>query len=250
MEEAYTEEELLFYRDGLKIYGKLYRPTGTDTYPLVIMSHGLGGNHIQGITMAKRFALEGIAAYTFDFIGGGNQSKSDGVTTEMSVLTQGADLLAVLDGFLAMPEIKKENIFLYGGSQGGYVATYVAAMRPDDISAVVALFPAYSLQETSEDFLAEAMELSNEIDFLSLKVGRCYFEDAASTDIFALMPNYKNDVLLMHGTADTLIPVTYSQRAAQCFPSVEYIEVEGGTHGNLGEESNLKILDFIVSHIN
>lgn len=39
------------------------------------------------------------------------------------------------------------------------------------------------------------------------------------------------------------------QRAAQEFPSVEYIEVEGGTHGNLGEDANVKSIEFILAHI-
>lgn len=126
--DPYTEEELVFHRDGMEIYGKLYRPTGVDSYPLVIMAHGLGGNHIQGITMAKRFALARVAAYTFDFIGGGKVCQSDGSTTDMSILTQAADLMAVLDGFLAMPAVERNNIFLYGASQGGYVATYVCPL--------------------------------------------------------------------------------------------------------------------------
>lgn len=247
--DPYTEEELWFSRDGVNLYGKLYCPAGEGPHPLVIMAHGLNGSHQQGLGMAKRFALSGVAAYVFDFSGGGHNSKSDGESTQMSVLTEAADLLAVLDGLLAMPQIDAENIFLYGASQGGYVATYVAAERPDQIKALVSLFPAYSLTETAVAMLADMPDMGETVDFLGMTMGKCYFEDAAATDIYGLMANYTNDVLLLHGTADTLIPLSYSQRAAEVFPSVEYTEVEGGTHGNLGAEADERIIAFILEHI-
>lgn len=247
--DPYTEEELWFSRDGLNLYGKLYCPVGEGPYPLVIMAHGLNGSHQQGIGMAKRFALSGVAAYVFDFADGGHVSKSDGESTQMSVLTEAADLVAVLDGFLAMPEIDTENIFLYGASQGGLVATYVAATRPDQVKALVSLFPAYSLPETAATMLADMPDMGDTVDFLGMTVGRCYFDDAAATDIYAMMPNYTNHVLLLHGTADTLIPLSYSQRAAEAFPAVEYTEVEGGTHGNLGAEADERVISFVLEQL-
>lgn len=51
------------------------------------MAHGFGGNLSQNRTYAEAFSSAGVAAYIFDFIGGGFGSQSDGQIVEMSVLT-------------------------------------------------------------------------------------------------------------------------------------------------------------------
>ena len=132
-------QELEFIRDGKKIYGRLYLPKGDGPFPAVIMGHGFGANLSVMEGYAKSFAENGIAAYAFDFIGGGHDIKSDGEMTEMSVLTEAADMDTVLDGILTLDSIDKNNIFAMGGSQGGFVATYIAGTRPDDIKGLIAL---------------------------------------------------------------------------------------------------------------
>lgn len=49
---------------------------------------------------------------------------------------------AVLDGISALDIVDNSNIFLAGGSQGGFVASYVAGMEPERVRALLALFPA------------------------------------------------------------------------------------------------------------
>ena len=84
--------EKIFERDGKKIYGKLYEPEGKDNYPIVIIGHGYGEDCSDVEGYASAFARHGIGAYTFDFIGGSNNSRSDGEVEEMSVLTEAEDL--------------------------------------------------------------------------------------------------------------------------------------------------------------
>ena len=71
-EEPYRVEEYLLNRDGMKIYGELFIPDGDAPFPLVILSHGYGGSHNDLIKYAEMFARNGLAAYVFDFIGGGS----------------------------------------------------------------------------------------------------------------------------------------------------------------------------------
>ena len=52
---AFTTEDCPMERDGQRIYGKLYLPgTKADPLPLVILSHGLGSNHLIMEPYAKR----------------------------------------------------------------------------------------------------------------------------------------------------------------------------------------------------
>ena len=120
---TFKVEEQSFQRNGMKIYGKLFLPDSASPVPLVILSHGFGGNHSGVKGYATAFAEHGIAAYIFDFIGGGNHIKSDGKMTEMSVLTEAEDLTVILDNLKADSRFKPEQIFLFGESQGGFVST-------------------------------------------------------------------------------------------------------------------------------
>jgi len=245
---AYTTEELFFYRDNLKIYGQLMRPKGDGPFPLIILSHGYAGNYNMCTALAQKCAENGMLAYVFDYNGGGRNSKSEGKSTDMSVLTEAADLNAIIDGFMEMPEVDTDRIILGGYSQGGFISSYVAATRPDDIKALVAYFPAYVLQDDAKKALAEMETVPAEFDFMGLTITRRYYDDALSFDIYELMPNYTSDVLLLHGTSDPLVPISYSQRAVETFPSAELITVEGGSHGMLGDDADASALEFILNH--
>ena len=61
--------------------------------PLVILSHGLGSNHHIMEPYAEFFSDSGIAAFVFDYIGGSEESLSDGNMKDMSVLAEAADIL-------------------------------------------------------------------------------------------------------------------------------------------------------------
>lgn len=223
-------EVLNFERDGKKIYGELYLPAGAGPFSAVIIAHGFGGLCVQNQPYAEAFAQNGIAAYIFDFIGGGNDIQSDGATTEMSVLTEAADMAVVLDGLAALDEIDNKNIFLAGQSQGGFVASYVAGTQPEKVRGLVAIFPAYVLQDDARKRM-EGRELPETEEIMGLLLGKIYAEDATSFDIYDVIKNYPGPALLIHGTADQLVPIDYSRRAVEVFPSAELVEIEGAGHG-------------------
>ncbi len=240
-------EVLNFERDGKNIYGELYLPAGEGPFPAVIMAHGFGGQCAHNRPYAEVFAQNGIAAYIFDFIGGGNDIQSDGATTEMSVLTEAADMAVVLDGLAAMDKVDSENIFLAGQSQGGFVASYIAGTQPEKVRGLVAIFPAYVLQDDARKRM-EGRELPETEEIMGLLLGRIYAEDAMSFDIYDVIPNYPGPALLIHGTADQLVPIEYSRRAVEVFPSAQLVEIEGAGHGFFGADEERAIhlaLDFV-----
>ena len=91
----YDTHEIWLENEGQRIYGIAYIPETDGKLPLVILSHGLGGSYDSCIAEAEQYASHGVAAYAFDFRGGGG-SRSDGSTTQMSVMTEVSDLEAVL----------------------------------------------------------------------------------------------------------------------------------------------------------
>ena len=232
----YSVEELILERGGMKIYGLLYLPEAEGPLPLVIMSHGFGGNHEHMTAYAEAFAAEGFAVYSFDFIGGGYGSKSDGTMQEMSVLTEAADLSAVLDRMKQHPRINPDQIFLMGASQGGFVSSYVAGTRPEDVTGLVCLYPAYVLQDNAWKQTPDPDNIPETITLMGIPLGGIYNRDAMSFDIYDVIQNYPGRVLIIHGTADFVVPVSYSEHAAEVFPDAELIIYKGAGHGFRGTD--------------
>ena len=232
----YTTEKAEFFRDGLKISGELLLPESDEPMPLVILSHGLGGNRYIVKDYAQTFAQNGIAAYIFDFIGGGVSIDSDGKTMDMSVLTEAADLNAILEGLKADPRFDKEKIFLFGESQGGFVSTYVACERPEDIAGLAVLYPGYVIRDSVIEIIPDLDNLPETMTILGTPLGRIYAQDALSVDIYDMMKDYDKKVLIIHGTADSIVPLSYSERAAEEFPDCELIKLEGADHGFKGDD--------------
>ena len=233
---TYTVREITLERDGQKIWGRLYLPDIEGPLPLVICAHGFGGNYEHVKAYAEAFAGNGIAAFAFDFIGGGYGSRSDGTMKEMSVLTEVEDLCAVIDRMKEMPEIIPDRIFLLGASQGGFVCSYVAGIRPDDVAGLIALYPAYVLQDNAWKQTPDPENIPDTISLMGVALGGIYNRDAMSFDIYEVIRNYPGKVLIIHGTMDSIAPFSYSERAVEVFPDAELIRYEGANHGFFGQD--------------
>ncbi|MCR4633732.1 MAG: lysophospholipase [Erysipelotrichaceae bacterium] len=237
--------------NGKTVYGELYRPD-KDIFPLVIISHGLGGCLDGSRDFAEDLQANGIGAFIFDFCGGSDQCKSDGKTTEMSILSEAADLECVLHFFRKEEFIDKDHIFLMGKSQGAYVSTLVAARRKDEIRALIGLYPGYVLQDAAKEEAEKYGELPKELDVLWLRVGRMYIEDLLKTDIYKQMERYGGEVLLIHGEADSIVPYDSVKKAMDHFKNAKLIvlpEAEHGFHGPEREKVIETVTDYVLKRI-
>ena len=209
--------------------GQLQMPAGEGKAPLVIMCHGFGSSYIWSLDYADYFAGSGYAVFSFDFCGGGLMSRSDGAMTEMSVLTEAKDLNAVIDYFRDDPRFS--DLFLRGESQGGFVSSYVAAERPEDIAGLVLEYPAYVLQDDAKRRRRADGSFPETSTLLGMRIGRIYSEDVVSFDIYEHMAAYDGPVLILHGDRDWLVPAEYSRRAAEVFRNAELVMMPGQGHG-------------------
>ena len=67
-------------------------------------------------------------------------------------------------------------------------------------------------------------------------------------NIYELMKRYYGNVLLIHGSADSIIPLSSAQKAQENFPHAKLIVIEGAEHGFHGPEREEVIqmaVDFI-----
>ena len=249
---AYETQELWAQRDENRIYGLIYIPQNAgEEMPAVIISHGFGGSHRSGAQYAQALAGRGYVVYCFDFCGGSPGSRSDGSTLEMSLFTEQADLEAVIAMVRALDYVDADNLFLLGTSQGGVVSALAGAAHPQDIRGMVLLYPAFVMVDEANARFQSAADIPETYFFMWMEVGRAYFEPLLDYDIYAEIAAYTNDVLLIHGDADSIVPLSYSERAAEVYPSAQLLVIPGAGHGFSGADAQqaiAAILDDLDTH--
>lgn len=235
-------------RQNLTIRGTAVLPAVGGRRPAVILCHGFMGRHQDMLPYAQAFAAWGYAAFAFDFCGGGLRSASDGRTTEMTVSTEKQNLLAVMDAVLARDDVDPKRLYLLGGSQGGLVTALAAAERPAQVAALMMLFPALCIPDHAKRgaLMMAAYDPENPPEIIHcgpMPLGRCYHDDIVKLDPYAVMTAYAGPVLILHGTDDRVVPIAYSERAAETYghDNCQLIPIAGADHGFTQEENHVAL---------
>ncbi len=210
-------------RDGLMIRGTIYR-SNQDRLPIAIISHGFMANEKTTADYARYFAERGYVAFTYDFCGGCVHGRSDGNTWDMSVLTEKEDLKAVIAYASGLPFTDEQEILLAGCSQGGFVSALVAAELQEKIHKLILFYPALCIPD---DARAGKMmtakfdpdDVPEKFQCGPMKLGRRYPMDVMHMDPFAEISAYRGPVLILHGTKDRIVNVSYAVRAFEAYQS-------------------------------
>lgn len=245
-------EEMIISADGKEIYGRLYRPEKKEKCPILIMSHGYNGTYSDFSHEGTYLAENGIAAFVYDFCGGSVNSQSSGETTEMTIFTEKEDLTAVLDYIRILDFVDADNIFLFGGSQGGLVTALTAAENVDLVQGMVLMFPALCIPDNWRDTYPEIKDIPEILEFWGMSLGAYYFLSIHDFDPYEVIGDYDKNVLILHGTEDTIVPMSYAERAQQTYQNAELVIFEGEGHG-FSEEGRKKeeklTLEFIQENL-
>ena len=207
-----------------------------ESFPLVIFSHGYNGCKDDFRDSANYLMDNGIASITFTFCGSGGRDTSGFGTTNMTLFTEKEDLSAVID---YAKQIKGFNgsLYLFGGSQGGMVSAMAAEEREADIKGMVLLFPAFCIPDNWNntnypvDRYPTPESIPESFDFWGVELGRDFVLTLRDLDIYANMADFQKPVLILHGTNDAIVPISYSQRAAETYPNAELVTYKGEGHG-------------------
>lgn len=226
-------------RDDLVIRGTEYLPEG-ENLPIVIVSHGFMANCKTVLQYVEFFARNGFAAYAFDFCGGCAEGKSDGKTTEMSVLTEVLDLKAVIEYVSSLPYTNAGDLTLMGCSQGGFVSALTAAELDARVKKLILFYPAFCIPDDARagEMLCAKFDPDNPPELFkcgSVELGKQYITDVINMDPYQQISKYSGDVLIVHGTNDDIVDMKYIEEAKKAYESrncgnadVRYIN--GGEH--------------------
>ena len=229
---AYSNRELRAKRGDLSIYGQLYLPGSWDGSPLptVVCAHGFGANYLHNVPYAWTLAEAGFAVYCFDFCGGGYASRSDGNPINMSLETELADFECVVDMVRDQDFCDSSCVVCMGEDLGGLVATMVADALPDEVSALVLLYPTLQLHDETRRTFPTKKNIPHSYRLSGMRVGRGFGEAAWDANPYTHMRDFGGDVLIVHGDEDATSLIEYSERAAEVFRSARLETIHGGRH--------------------
>lgn len=209
----------------------------TDKCPMVILMHGIfsSKNIVPIPALARELAEEGIASICFDF---GGHWKSEGKMESMTVGKEIEDALAMWEYAKSLPYVT--GIGLLGHSQGGVVASMTAgilASRGESPAALVLVAPGSVIQDACKGgkFFGAEFDPADPPEYVKcfgiMKLGREYILTTQELDIYGTAKDYTGPVRLIHGSKDTIVPMSCSERFVETYTQdAELIVVDGENH--------------------
>jgi len=229
---SFKTEEIHCISQGNDIYGVRFTPTNAGKkMPAIIMSHGYNGNPVLFYTMINALAKDGFICYFFDFAGGSSRTRSEGATTDMSLRTEQQNLTDVIDMVRSWKDVDKKNVFLVGESQGGIVTALTAAACADKIKAIGLMYPAFCIPINAKDSYPTLNSIPEKQNVMGLDLGKVYYSDIFDMNVYYEISGFRKDVLIVHGDADTLVPLVYSVNALPIYEHAELKVIPGAPHG-------------------
>lgn len=257
--------------DGYTLAGDLVDVEGADQ--VAIMCHGINSHKLEHLDMfpklAGRLEAVGISSIRFDFRGHGDSS---GGSEDFSIVGQLLDLKSAIrwiDTHYDGKHISKAFVGVSFGAGPGIClsATYQPFSSISLVAPVLSYSRTFLNPETSwakSSFNESAYEHAREFGYLLLdsefKISIRLLEEMRLLHPEVTIGSIEEPVLLIHGTADTLVPCQVSEEVAAKFRQIEAHIVKDMHHGlyvvgddeGLSEESIAvedAALNLIVSHI-
>lgn len=238
---AVAETSVVTYESrGVQVPATVVTPDGLDSYPVVIMSHGHGGERETGfVDFAEAMAKQGIGSIRMDYPGCGESTESFQLNT---LTNMEADTLAAIDYVKANLPVSKIGLFGYSmggridlellakGTQADAVALLAPAADTEDLKLLfggVDNFEAMRKEANEKGFVTyttiygQVQELSKEW-FVDLDLVADCAADAAAA--------WQGPALVIFGQDDEAVNPAVSARVAELL-NAETFDGAGAGHG-------------------
>ncbi|MBU3829812.1 MAG: alpha/beta hydrolase [Candidatus Limosilactobacillus merdavium] len=240
-------------RDGFTLRGVLEGTDQLQNDRVAILMHGFQGDrgyHSGKLLydLSHKLNEAGIPTLRFDFAGCG---QSDGAFTDMTVLSELLDGMKIID--YARTTIKASQIYLVGHSQGGVVASMLAAYYRDVITKLVLMAPAATLKDDALQGVCQGSQYDPNhipltVDVHGVAVSGEYFRTAQLLPIYETAQHFMGPALLIHGLDDQIISPEASRKYNVILPTSELHLIEGEGHLLNGEHEQ-EILQLVVDFL-
>ena len=221
--------------NGCSIRCKLYCTDPRDVRRVIVFCHGFGGHKdnkaaetFAGRAVSKR---RGTAVVAFDWPCHGGDARKN-------LLVEDCDTYLTTLLEYARARFGTDELYAYGTSFGGYMLLRYLADHGNPFRKVALRCPAINMLDTLMGAIAtegdKASIAAGKPVFVGfdrkVKVGPQFVEALRTVDLFEVpFFDYADDILIMHGTADEIVPIEDSARFADD-NVIEFVPVEGADH--------------------
>jgi alpha-beta hydrolase superfamily lysophospholipase len=228
--------------DGLKLVGTLVEPEGTTDHALVLV-HGGGVTRDEAgffTRLAEGVGEAGVASLRFDLRGHG---ESDGRQEDLTLSAILNDIHAAIEHVRAATGTTSTS--LLGVSFAGGICGYFAAERPALVNRLVLGNPLLNYKKRfiddkpywhndriDEEAGKELAEQGSVAHSPTFKLSRPLLNEVFWLQPHTILGKIQAPTLILHGTADTFIPVESSRAAiTQLTCEHKLVELDGAQHG-------------------
>ena len=226
------EEKVSFLNQrGRRLAGVIARPVLGEAAALVVMAHGMlsGKNSPKHVALSRWLADRDIASLRFDFT---SRYESEGPIEEMTY-AQGVEDLSAAVSF-GQEALGSLPLGLHGSSMGGAVVLLYAAQHGgvDAISTIAAVgHPAALWSEWLGPEGLARWEREEWTTFEEHRIPWSFYRDALSKDAIAAAAHVRCPLLVVHGDADTIVPVGQAEAIHGAAPGPKrLVIIAGGGH--------------------
>ena len=227
--------------------------------PMVVFCHGFSGSKDGPMfeLIADTLQAHGIASIRFDFNGHGD---SEGAFQDMTVPNEIEDAKKVVAYVRDLKFVS--DLAIVGHSQGGVVASMTAGQLSEQLGqpafkAVALMAPAAVLRDdairgNTMGKMYDPFDPGEYVElFGGLKLGGNYIRTAFSLPIYETAAKYQGPALIIHGTADRVVPYTYGERFHEIWPKSELVIQDYFDHGfsqNIYRSTDI-VADFLIRQL-
>lgn len=204
--------------------------------PIVIMAHGFTTtrNNSTNTTLVPRLADLGIATLRFDFFGHG---ESTGDFAE-STLTKGKqDILACIN--YVRTKLAYDNVSLFGSSYGGNTAIMAASEVSQPLKSLFLKAPVTNWRKRDDeeynpqllkDWKEKGYRMVEHSKLGETRLNYGFYEDEVNNNGWEAAKKITCPTLIIHGDADSVVPIEHTRYALTLFKNAKLIELPGVDH--------------------
>lgn len=243
------EEKITFTnKEGEELVGTLHRPDDATRYGVVLGHCFTCSRHTRILQrIGKDLASAGYWALRFDFSGNG---QSGGEFSRSTFSKQISEVETAMD---LLRKKGVERFGLAGHSMGAAIAILTGEGR-EEVTGVCAI-AGRSRSPSAFKFLSEKqreeLERTGKVTFesrgRSLALTDTFFSDADRYDLARTIRQYPKPLLVVHGEADEIIPVSEAHHAQEINPDgVELLIIPDADHMFMNEDHRRKVSERVV----